>query len=99
MAVLDVIGAYDIIKRIIKKKLSLGPIVGPEEVQYGALRNGSHVNVRIVEVKRDGRGYAESIKLQCEPSTIEVYIYTCVALFILTCSHVVDLGAMSLVSG
>ena len=53
MGVLDLVEAYDTIASIVMEGQSLGPLVGPEKVQYSAIGNVEHVHLKISGIKRD----------------------------------------------
>jgi hypothetical protein len=76
VGVRDLVAAYDIIEGIVKKGQSLGPTEGPAEVQYSALKNGTHVNLSIVGIEyeddEDNNQIPKCARLECNPRTFQV---------------------------
>lgn len=50
VAMQDLVAAFELIARIVKKKESLGPPIGIEQVLYSALKSGTHCKLRIIGV-------------------------------------------------
>jgi hypothetical protein len=65
VGVLDLVEAYDTIASIVMEGQSLGPLVGPEKVQYSAIGNVEHVHLKIIGIKRDREQNPTAALLEC----------------------------------